>query len=716
MGSATNDNDLPDWLKELGPSGAGEAPAPQPADEGQPDWLSAEPPAAADSGVFGVEPEEEAVPDWLADIRQAEGRAPDEAPPVLVPPSPEPSEESPGWLEPIRTRESGSLPAEDLEAPGDFMDRIQGMKGGEAGEEDASADWLSGLGQPQPPAESGLFGEESGSLAADWLSGLQGGPAREPAAESLDWLQDVGKSIGLGAPDEAQPGAPAWLGDAEDQPPAEAAPPVPDWAAQAAEQAGQAVAEEFPGLPGEPAGTVPSWLADIAPTEGESESATSAADYKEAASEVFKIDTGELPDWLAQISPEDALPAPPEEEAPRPSPFDVAGELAPADLPDWLQAMRPVATVGPTELPEEDRSEAERVGPLAGLAGVLPAEPEIVQFGRPPSMAAGLQLNETQRGYALRLGEMVAAETAQQARPRPPLALPQRFVRAALALILILAVAVPQLLRGKYTSLPQAAGTRPPAEIQAVLDVAAGLTPEDTVLVALDYQPGLAGEVETAAAGVIDHMIIRGARLALFSTLPTGLGQAEHFMATTQRAEHPDYLRGRDYYNLGYLSGGAAGLLQLATDPRAALPVALPDGSSVWSQPALAAIFRLRDFAALLVLTDDPDSARAWVEQVQPSLVDPISGQTTPLLVVASAQAEPLLYPYWQNEPAQINGLVAGLRGGAFYEANIRELRARRYWDAYSAGLTVAVATLLVGAALGLSRNLLVRRRAGGAA
>jgi hypothetical protein len=711
MGPATRDNDLPEWLKDLGPTEGGADTPPEPAGEGQPDWLAQPQPEAPSGDIFGA-PEEEEVPDWLADIRQAEGRAPDQPPPVLVPPAPESSDEPEDWIEPIRARESSSLPADDLEPQPGFIERIQGLQGADAGEEDASADWLSGLSRPEPPAQEGVFGEESGSLAAEWLSGIQGREA-PPASETPDWLQGVAPA-GAG---ESAPSAPAWLGEEEGgEAAAESAPPVPDWAAEAAQRAGEAVEEEFPGLAGQPTAGVPSWLADIAPAESESGAAFSAEEYQEAASEVFKIDTGELPDWLAQITPEDARPAPPEEaQAPRPSPFESAGDLAPADLPDWLQAMRPVATVGPTELPEDEIGEAERVGPLAGLAGVLPAEPEIVQFGRPPGMTAGLQLNETQRNYALRLAEMTAAEMARQPLPRPSLALPQRFVRAGLALILILAVAVPQILLGYYTSLPQAPGALPPAEIQAVLDVATGLAPGDTVLLAVDYQPGLAGEVEAAAAGVIDHIIIRGARLALVSTLPTGQGQAEHLLAA-QRLEHSDYASGRDYVNLGYLSGGAAGLLQLATDPRAALPVALADGASAWSQPPLAHIAALRDFAAVLVLTDDPDTARAWVEQVQPALADPAGGRATPLLMVASAQAEPLLYPYWQNEPAQINGLVAGLRGGAFYEANIRELRARRYWDAYSAGLTVAVAALAVGAALGLSRSLLGRRRAGGTA
>lgn len=692
----TDDNDnLPDWLSDLNPEQPGEAARPEDAPPGDdsPDRPAEQP---APEGLFGaLDDDEDEVPDWLATIRTAEGRDPDEPPAVPAPPPVSPVEEvedgTADWLAPIRARESGSLPPLEEQPEEDFSAKLQALKAEDNPPEDSesSSDWLAGLSQPEAEPVAGSL---------------------EPAPDSPDWLQEVGSGIGLGFSGESEPQAPAWLADSEES---DVEPPTaPDWAAELSDTAAQAVAEEFPGLADEPglAGDAPAWLSDLEPAS--SDSAFSSGDYQEAAAEVFKLDSGELPDWLAQISPEDALPAPPEESIPAAGPAVASApeNLAPAELPSWLQAMRPVAAIDAADLQDEDAAEAERIGPLAGLAGVLPAEPEIVQFGRPPSAAVGLQLSEAQRGFARQLAEMVAEE----ARPAPPtrrvVALPQRLVQVALALVLLAAVALPLIALLEFTRLP----LNPPAEIQAVLDVVTGLPPGATVLVAVEYQPGFSGEVEAAAMSVVDHMIIRGVRLALLSTLPSGAGQIEHFMATTQSINHPDYLPNRDYYNLGYLPGGLSGLLQLATDPRQALSIHLPDGSDLWSQPAFANIFRVRDFAAVILLVDDPDVARMWVEQVQPALVDPLTGNITPLLVVASAQAEPLLYPYTRNEPAQIQGLVAGLRGGAYYEANIRPQRVRRYWDAYSAGLTVIVATLVIGAGLGVTGGL--GRRKGGAA
>ncbi len=731
MGFADDDDNLPDWLSDLNPSSA-EEPGGEPAKEEAPDWLAEATPA--EGGLFdalGDQDEDgDDVPDWLANIRTSEGRAPDEDPPPPTQPVSfeQEDEASADWLEPIRARESGSLPPLDEDSP-DFGTRLKTLKAQDAPEEepDASGDWLAGLNNPaEPPAASA---SDSGG---DWMAGLSE-PTDEPVAgagfplpepeDKPDWLQEIGSGLGLGLTGTpAGESAPAWLMGEESSPDETGAPDLPDWAAAATSEAAEAVESEFPGLASEPGlgSDAPNWLTEFRPDAEPEPPSAFAADYDEAASEVFKLDSGELPDWLAQITPEDALPAPAEPEpVARPVVDDDTGDLAPAELPSWLQEMRPVASIDAADLQDQEAetAEAERIGPLAGLTGVLPAEPEIVQFGRPPSAASGLQLSEIQRGYSLQLAQMVAEEVRSPRRAHKANPLPQRLVQAVLALTLMAAVALPLMALLDFFSLPRTAGRSVPAEIQSALDVVNGLPPGSLVLVAVEYQPAFSGEVEAAATGLVDHLLIGGARLALISTLPSGPAQIEHFMATSQRINHPNYLPERDYYNLGYLPGGVSGLLQLATDPRVAITHRLTDGSDIWAQTAFANIFRVRDFAAVVVLADDPDAARAWVEQVQPALVDPISGRTTPLLVVSSVQAEPLLWPYVQNEPSQIQGLVAGLRGGAYYEASIRELRVRRYWDAYAAGLLVMAASLLIGGGLGLSRNLAggLKRNKGGA-
>ena len=83
----------------------------------------------------------------------------------------------------------------------------------------------------------------------------------------------------------------------------------------------------------------------------------------------FDIDNVEVPDWLTEAGsmPSEAAIAP-----------DARPDLAPATLPTWLEAMRPVDTFrSVVELLPEDEQAVESAGPLAGLRGVLMAEPVV---------------------------------------------------------------------------------------------------------------------------------------------------------------------------------------------------------------------------------------------------------------------------------------------------------------------------------------------------
>jgi hypothetical protein len=145
------------------------------------------------------------------------------------------------------------------------------------------------------------------------------------------------------------------------------------------------------------------------------------------------------------------------------------------------------------------------------------------------------------------------------------------------------------------------------------------------------------------------------------------------------------------YANLGYIAGGASGLRSFAESPRQIMPYAL-DGTTVWADGRLAGLNALSDFDLVVVITESPETARNWIEQVEPKLGD------SPLLMVVSAQLEPLVRPYYDGYPRQVDGLVSGLSGGAAYESTMpRPGLARRFWDAFSFGLPTAVLLILIG-------------------
>jgi len=111
--------------------------------------------------------------------------------------------------------------------------------------------------------------------------------------------------------------------------------------------------------------------------------------------------------------------------------------------------------------------------------------------------------------------------------------------------------------------------------------------------------------------------------------------------------------------------------------------------------PPLQGIQRLSDFAAIIILTDNADSGRVWIEQTGSMIGN------TPMLMVISAQAEPMILPYYDS--GQIKGLVTGLAGGEAYEKTFvrpdaQTGLAQRYWNSFSAGTLVAELLIVSGA------------------
>ena len=146
--------------------------------------------------------------------------------------------------------------------------------------------------------------------------------------------------------------------------------------------------------------------------------------------------------------------------------------------------------------------------------------------------------------------------------------------------------------------------------------------------------------------------------------------------------------------------GGSTALKALATSP---LQLSVPQTWSAggWNQIALANLKQITDFSQVILLTDTPESARDWVEQVQPELAK----KNEPLIVISSAQAAPLLRPY--QESGQITALLSGLLGGAAYE-QIRQVSGTgtSYWNAYLAGILAMVLFILMGGIVSLISNL----------
>ena len=757
----------PDWLPD---SSSEDSRSTSQSEEGEvPDWLAGIREAEESLQQSIVDPSsklpaEGDSPDWLKSIRDQqveETGSMDQAGDV-------PSGDFIGRIQQLQAQESSGGGADETQEWASGVGGEESPIAGEtpswaAGEQAEGADgpdWMSGLGseEPEPQAEApdwlAMLGSqqspeehptaqisqspvESGE-ARDWIGDI-GGDETEPQGEALDWPGDIGgedtvpQGDALDWPGELgdQPpgedtsaemaksrvegdGAPDWLSEMVGEEPA-ISPAFPAFTAGDQEGAAAVVGPDLPDLPGEPDEVkMPSWLDSLQESSPDVEvpDGTSVFDVPVPAAftdegESFLLEPTDLPDWLSEDVPLEVIEEPPA----RVETGDI--DIAPAELPSWLQAMRPVEAVSlPVEAAVEARPPGleESIGPLAGLSNVLPAEPDIVHFGTPSVPITGINITETQQNYARLLESLVIGEEEVHPPRKRVVALPQQILRWAIAGILYAAVFFPILLGGQSVPLPSTDNVI--AEIQDVAVMIDGLPENAPVLIAFEYQPGLSGEMEAAAAAVVDHLLNQGAHPVVISTHPTGPGLAENFLQSTQ--SHHLFISDRHYVNLGYISGGTAALLHFAADPRAAVPLPLEEGGSGWDKSPLTGINEIRDFTMVLVISDDPDAARGWIEQVGPFLVDPSNPQSrTPLIMVVSAQAGPLIYPYYLSSPKQVDGLVSGLSGGAYYENTTnRPGLARLYWNGFSAGLIVSIIIIIFGGLFNLARLFLTSRRA----
>jgi hypothetical protein len=559
-------------------------------------------------------------------------------------------------------------------------------------------DWLSNLtaDRPDQAAHSG------GDTAADLPSKSATAPGEIPSWDDIasSFTSSTGSSrplSNLGRDPVSPPSEPSPFSHflvepapteapAQPQPPAPAAPSIkddtPDWLAALEAHSTIKPVES----------TVPALTFDE-PTASKAETTV----------EPFVL--ADLPDWLAGLGPvraAGASVAQPVEPADLPETFAIgagpetemaegeAEALAPAELPSWIQALRPIESVAPKAVESEVDQRVEKSGPLAGLRGALPAESLASSAVKPPSFAARLEATDTQKRYAQIFDEMIAAETDPQPAQAEQLISSHRILRLVLAILLLVVVGYPTLTRTKLLPIPGLY-----SQEVILLRQAVDALPENApVLLAVDYEMPLSGEMETTAYSVVDHLMARGARLVTISTSPTGPVLSASLMerVTAQPAAHRTaYQDGTRWISLGYLAGGPAGLLNFAATPALAVPAYQADGERAWAKPVMQGVNSLGDFAMVVVVTDSYDTGRIWLEQIQPVL-----GAQIPFLMVASAQAAPLLRPYLDG--GQADGLVSGLAGAASYE-QLRQQpgSATASWDAYQAGMIASIGLVLIG-------------------
>lgn len=716
------------------------APVPGAAAE-PPEWLSkvrnqtsADRPPAAPEEDKGAE-----EPVWLKRLRAR--RTQDELAPA-APPQPEAEPAAPGelpeWLSRIREKTSEDTGQIDADDQSLFSSPLSPATPAPP-PQTSDSPWGIAAPPQEPRTVEPATPQEPQGAVPDWLKYASEGnrqSAVEPPLGSTDWMGGIASALEQTPPTPtAKPGEPPGrpstgrLLDAQDSAEAkkggslrsaglESAPPappiqpfsqtpipqVPGDTPPTLETDWDFPSEAMPDFPlGQPAGdfTFPS---------------ISGAFNAGTEPEVSPAGEGEIPDWLVDIKKDGAPPAPsPQPGSPAAAPdinellradtlpewMQRKGAAAPGgkeagpgaaattpdnleqgELPRWLEAMRPIQSV---TMPTEDEERVESVGPLAGLRGVLSAEPVVAIPRRPAILAGNIDASPAQLTLTETLRRLLIEPEVRASRKPVRAMLLMPLLRKAMSAVLILAIIFPFFGGSLFSN----SGYQPEANKKAGLLV--GELPADRpVLVAFEYDASAAPEIETGASALLEHLAQRGIQVAFISSQPNGtmLGEGLRLLNEEQGIGMPPLIA-----NFGYVPGGAGGLRRLAGNLRETV-----NGSNVdWTQGSLAAVNSLSDFSMILVLAASPQSVRDWVEQVH------TTAPNTPIVAMVSAASDALVFPYTEGSKPAIWGLVAGYAGAQAYRAAFLPATlatsgvAAMRWQSFAGGTLAILITLVAG-------------------
>ncbi len=647
-----------------------------PAQAGLPEWLASLGASETLSAQEPMAPEENpAVEQAAADQAETDqaGTEPAAAEPAAAGQAEESGGNEPDWLKRIRARQRVEYPQEEELTGGE--ENLPGILASSPADEtplspEQLPDWLSNLGKQETAAS------EAASPEPDWsfLEGMRQPPAAEEE-ESPEWLAQLDEEKNKAVPSEGtvihEPGSEAMSPASSNLPLPEEE--LPDWLARLeASGAGKAQGP-----------IVPAFIEEESPEPPFNE-------LEQAGPKVETPDLNALPEWISQLPVQEAGAEETNGEVfsqaeAKPAESE---DLMPAELPSWLEAMRPVEAVTSLVTAEEAKGKVEKAGPLAGLRGALSAEAGAGAQQKPKAFSVKLQVTESQQAHMALMEELLKTETAGRPVGQRAAVNASYLMRILVALILLLAVLAPLWINKNMTPMPS-----PALASQEILDASTvinGVVPGAPVLLAFDYEPGLSGEMDVAAQAVIEHLMGRGAYLTIVSTNVSGPLLAERMLDSIAVEKGTAYALAA---NLGYVPGGASALLNLAENPRQVLPYDLRS-VKVWDSGPLARVKSAADFSLAVVFTEKAETARGWVEQVQPTL----QKNNVPLVMVVSAQAEPMVRPYYETSPRQVAGMISGLASFAAYDSLRGQTGlARTYWDAYGAGMLAAAGLLLLG-------------------
>ncbi len=400
----------------------------------------------------------------------------------------------------------------------------------------------------------------------------------------------------------------------------------------------------------------------------------------------------------------------------------------PNALPDNVQALRDASLAINAIAPNETTLDS---GALAGVTGGL----SVLSLDRPEGetvLQGGITVSPQQSRRIDLLNEVLevghdedddvatddaAARPRRKARRRSRLKLDRTFV----AVVLVGAVAGPFATDALHiTNDPQLNEIAvQQASVFAAIDA---LEANDRVLLAFEYGPTAAGELNPLAEAVLRDIFNQGAVPVALSTNP--LGGTNSYFVLSGLATNNDFLSAlerdnaleedRDYYSVGFVSGGPVAIRALS---RSETTGVLTFNTTVDDGGVPLEIGRVdaTDFALVLVIAETTEDLRNWAEQFQ------VEG--LPMFALVTTAIEPIASAYL-NENGGYKGYLAGYRDTYRYN-QIRNTALRTplnntttlpdpelaQWHSVALGALASGGVIMLGTLLNLIRGLGKRRR-----
>lgn len=231
-------------------------------------------------------------------------------------------------------------------------------------------------------------------------------------------------------------------------------------------------------------------------------------------------------------------------------------------------------------------------------------------------------------------------------------------------LLMALAVGIPVLSQRTF---PEA----PTAQTRSIFNAVEDLPEGSLVLLAFDYDPASAPELQPMATAFTRHCCLKKHKMVFLTLWPTGPPMIDDTIRSVIQGEFADagLTYGEDYVNLGYRPGREVVVKSITADLRK-LYGSDVNGTNLDDIPVTRDLKNILEMKLALNISAGYPGAKEWVQYGT-------TQGTLPLGVGVTGVQAPQMYPYY---PDQVLGILAALKGAAEYEAALGD-KYERYRD-----------------------------------